>query len=36
MNKRDFIKNVTGASLGLATMAFMPEGVAHIPKADER
>lgn len=32
MNKRDFIKNVAGASLGLATMAFMPEGVAHIPK----
>ena len=32
MNKRNFLKNLIGASLGLATMAFMPQGVAHISK----
>jgi protein SCO1/2 len=32
MNKRDFIKNVTGASLGAAALAFIPESLA-IPLA---
>ena len=28
MNKRDFIKNLTGASLGAAALAFIPESLA--------
>ncbi len=28
MNKRDFIKNMTGASLGVAALAFIPESFA--------